>query len=91
MTPLMYAVQMGLEQIALRLIEHHADINAQNNGGWTSLMWATVADNHSIIQTLLKSGAKKDTKTDDGLTAVQIGNRDKLGESTVTLVHQASA
>ena len=35
MTPLMYAAQMGEHEILQLFIDEQADVNAQDNRGWT--------------------------------------------------------
>ena len=39
-------------------IEEGADVNAQNNDGWTALMWASQEGHPEVAQLLIEAGAK---------------------------------
>jgi ankyrin repeat protein len=47
-TPLMYATEIGSLEAMTALIEHGADVNAQNAFGSTALMWS-VADPKKVL------------------------------------------
>jgi len=46
-----------------RLIESGADVNAQDNEGWTALMWASEAGYIKVAKLLIEEGADVNAKT----------------------------
>lgn len=65
-TPLMIASRSGLLSTVKLLIQHHVDLNAQDEQGKTALMHAEYAD---IVDVLLKAGARPDITDLAGKTA----------------------
>ncbi len=55
-TPLMCAANSDIETISL-LLQHHADINAQDNNGETTLIYALMYQNEEIAKFLIEEGA----------------------------------
>jgi ankyrin repeat protein len=51
------------------LIEKGADVNAQQEGGFTPLMSAAQNGNAELTKLLLTHGADRNVETDDGKTA----------------------
>ena len=65
-TPLMYAAQAGSAEAMRILIDHGADVNAQNDFGSTALMWS-VSD-PSKVRLLLDHGAQANMAAKSGRT-----------------------
>lgn len=59
------------------VLEHHADVNMTQEGGFTALHEAAQNGDAAIAALLLKYGAKRDLKTDDGETALDIALKGK--------------
>ena len=57
-------------EVVSALLAAGADVNAQDNGGWTALMGAAVFNQHlEVIGMLLAAGAKAEAKDYAGRTA----------------------
>ena len=69
-TPLMYAAEIGSVDAMRLLIDHGADVNAQNAFGSTALMWS-VSD-PAKVRLLLDHGAQVNTVARSGRTALII-------------------
>lgn len=63
------AVQSDSLPIIQKLVEHKADLNAQENNKRTPLILAILWDRYSIVQWLLEKGADKNIRDDHGKTA----------------------
>lgn len=59
-------VKYGTYNSVKKLIDKGADINKQNIGGFTPLMFAIWYDRIDIIKLLIESGANLDIQSDDG-------------------------
>src|SRR5262249_33732430 len=82
-TPLMPAALDGDVAQLQHLSDAGADPNATNDAGATALMWAVSAPKK--IELLLTHGAKPDTKSLDGRTALMIAAGFRGLQSTVKL------
>lgn len=64
-------------ELAATLLDAGADINAQDNDGWTPLVWSIATENRPLFDLLTKRGARIDHQTDNGQTplhyAVSVG------------------
>ncbi|MBV9508189.1 MAG: ankyrin repeat domain-containing protein [Acidobacteriia bacterium] len=69
-TPLMYAAETGSVESMQILLEHHAEVNAQNAFGSTALIWS-VADRRKV-RLLLDHGADPNKAARSGRTALII-------------------
>ncbi|HEX4133793.1 MAG TPA: ankyrin repeat domain-containing protein [Bryobacteraceae bacterium] len=67
-TPLMYAAEIGSAEAMRMLIDHGADVNAQNAFGSTSLMWSV--QDPVKTRLLLDHGAQVNTVARSGRTAL---------------------
>ena len=67
-TPLMYAAEIGSVDAMRLLIDHGADVNAQNAFGSTALMWS--ASDPAKVRLLLDHGAQVNTAARSGRTAL---------------------
>ena len=54
------------------LLEHGADINVQNQIGWTPLLMASFNGALEVVRLFLENGADVEAKTNDGKTALQV-------------------
>jgi len=59
MTPLMVAASQGHADMAIRLINNGADVNAKNKAGQTALDLAREGNHYEIVELLRKHGAKE--------------------------------
>ncbi|MGZ4999204.1 MAG: ankyrin repeat domain-containing protein [Methylomonas sp.] len=78
LTPLLEACgkkTRGYKELALRLIEHGADLNARNNIGWTPLMLAISVGDSDIVALLLDYGADPEVKTPKGDNALSLAKK----------------
>ena len=68
------ANDLGLAQL---LIEHGANVNHVGRSGMTPLLYAASIDfgDSAMVELLLKSGARPDTATKDGLTALDLARK----------------
>ena len=69
-TPLMYAAEVGSVDAMRVLIDHGADVNAQNDFGSTALMWSV--PDPSKVRLLLDHGAQVNLVAKSGRTALII-------------------
>lgn len=69
--PLHITCQNGHEEVTAMLIEHGADVNAQNGKGQTALHMAMSYDYYRVVRMLLDGGADKEKLNDDGFEAVK--------------------
>ena len=69
-TPLMYAAEIGSVDAMRLLLDHGADVNAQNAFGSTALMWS--ASDPAKVRLLLDRGAQVNTVAKSGRTALII-------------------
>lgn len=67
-TPLHYAAQDGLEEIARTLLDAGADMVAKNAYGNTPLLTAMAYYEPSLITLLLERGANKDEQNNSGVS-----------------------
>lgn len=68
--PLHSAVAGGDHEIVTLLLDHGADIDARQEGGFTPLMAAAANGRVEIVQVLLDHGADTSMQSDDGHTAL---------------------
>ncbi len=66
-------------EVARLLIERGADVNRADRIGFTALLYAASIDfgDSAMIDLLLKSGARADVRTKDGLTALDLARKYK--------------
>ncbi|OWK06780.1 ASZ1, partial [Cervus elaphus hippelaphus] len=77
MTPIMYAARDGRPQVAALLVARGADVNAQDENGYTALTWAARQGHKNVVLKLLELGANKMIQTKDGKTPSEIAKRNK--------------
>ncbi len=83
-TPLGWAAIGGRLEVTRALIARGANLNHVDKKGYTPLLYAASIDygDAAIVELLLKSGAKADAKTPEGLTALELarkyGNRNLI-------------
>lgn len=71
-TALMFAAQLGYNEVIELLLNSGANINDRDNEGMTALMFAVSGQNKSGISRLLKRGANAGLKDNKGYTALAI-------------------
>lgn len=77
MTALMQAARHANSGVVKFLLETGADIDAQDDEGWTAFMWAIAPDEYlgskiAVIEMLAKAGANVNAKNKEGETALHI-------------------
>ena len=72
------------------LLEHGADINAQDEMGRTVLHWGTISEKLEVVRLLLEHGADVGAKKNDGNTALQEA-ADRGREEVVELLREYGA
>jgi len=92
LTLLMRSSFSSLETTEL-LIKHDADPNRSDDGGWTAIMYACALDSasgalgeldtYSIVDLLIKSGARLQVRNREGLSAVDILRRQSVSPNLV--------
>lgn len=70
LTPLIMAANRGYTDLGLLFIENGVDVNIQHVKGWTALIDAAAKNDEKLVKALLKAGANKDLKADNGLRAI---------------------
>jgi ankyrin repeat protein len=78
--------------IAQLLIAHGADVNHADKIGFTPLLYAASIDfgDSAMVDLLLKSGARADVRTKDGLTALDLARKYKHTHLTASLASNAA-
>ena len=66
-----------------------ADINVQDQYGWTALVFATCDGNFAITQLLVKHGAPVKTTTNDGWTTLDMIAAEKSKDKATLLDEEA--
>ncbi len=69
-TPLMWAIILEHEKMALWFIERGADVNAQDSYGVTPLMYAGYRGQITVMKRLIEAGASVHIKDKEGATAL---------------------
>ena len=72
------ACEGGHLECAKALLGAGADINKQTNDGGTPLMMAAFCDNIEVVRELLKRGAKKELKSNNGYTAYDRASNEEI-------------
>ncbi|WP_237980245.1 ankyrin repeat domain-containing protein [Bacillus thuringiensis] len=88
-TPLQAAIANKQSELVAFLIEKGSDVNVIQSGGWTGLHEAALLGNEEIIVLLLKNGANKTIKKNDGKTAYDIA-LEKGHEHLLDHLHQGA-
>lgn len=57
-TPLMFAARGGCVEAARLLVQHGANVHARNVIGWSTLTWAGLGDQESMVRWLVGQGVK---------------------------------
>jgi ankyrin repeat protein len=82
-------------QLVQTMIVHHADVNAQDRYGWTSLLAAVSLDRRETVRVLIQNGANCDVKDKDHQTPLMeaIIHRSPTSLDTIRLLleHGANA
>jgi ankyrin repeat protein len=78
--PLHSAAAADQTRIAMALIEHGADVNARQQGGFTPLHAAAQNGNLDLVRALLDHGADPSARTDEGKTALELARAAGHGE-----------
>ena len=61
----------GHKEIVALLLANKADVDAQDNGGWTPLHMAARSGSMEVVHILLANKAKVDVKDNDGITPLK--------------------
>lgn len=72
-TPLLHAINAETDSMLIRLlISKGANVNHQDNNGYTPLHMAVVYNNEIVIEILINAGADRSIKNEDGHTAEEM-------------------
>lgn len=71
-TPLMFAAQENFIEGAQLLMAHAAEVNVQNQFGYTALHYAAMYGHLRMVELLCENGAKKDIQSVTGKTPVDL-------------------
>jgi len=69
-TPLQYAANQGHDDVARKLLEHGAKVDARDTQGRTPLMWAAKSGFPEVVRVLLDAGADVNAANEAGWTAL---------------------
>lgn len=83
---LVKASTYGDKKIVKILLKVGADVNAEDNSGWTSLMWASRNACKELVELLLEAGADVNAKDKTGLTSLIWASRYEHKEIVNTLL-----
>ena len=90
-TRLNTALQFGGDYDRIkRLIEKGADVNAQNNNGWTALMLASAWGYIDIVTLLIEEGAYVNARTKHGNTALMYASQEGHPEVAELLIEKGA-
>ncbi|KAG5788260.1 hypothetical protein H9Q69_012676 [Fusarium xylarioides] len=81
-SPLRWALQYGHLRAASVLIRYGADINEDNDDGWTPVIEATKTKNYDMVRFLINEGARLDDADADGFTALMHSVKAGFGDIT---------
>jgi uncharacterized protein len=70
--PIHSAVAGRNHEVVQLLIQHGADLNVKQHGGWTPLHAAAMHGDETLVELFLKHGADRNLKSDDGQTAADL-------------------
>lgn len=76
---LIQAVKNQDRAAARALLDHHADVNAQQGDGATALHWAAYHDDLIIADALIRAGARVDAANDLGATPLHLACTNRSG------------
>ena len=83
----MTVVQYCKHDNAELLLKNHANVNIQNDDGFTALMIACLAKRGSkMVEILLHHGANPNIQNKDGATALMFASQDGCSESVDALL-----
>jgi len=92
-TPLHSAATLHNFEVVQKLIEYDADINAEDETGWTPLYWASQRHRFkdgSVLRLLLENGANVNARTTSGRTPLHMASLSgALGATRLLLEHGA--
>jgi ankyrin repeat protein len=72
-------------ELAQELLQHKADVNAVSTKGVTALMIAAAHDNAPMIGLLVRAGARTETRSGEGQTALDIATQNGNDSAIRTL------
>lgn len=78
-TPLFFAADKGLPDVAAILLKHGANPNAQNSVQQTPLMFASKAGKFEVVKLLVENGANPGIRDRWGKTAIDYATNDQVG------------
>ncbi len=74
------AVKQGDLRDAEKLLEQGADVNVQDEDGWTALMFSAKSQNVEMAQMLMDNGADNDVRNKEGDKAIWIAKTGPVGK-----------
>lgn len=74
------AVKQGDIKDAEKLLEQGADVNAQDEDGWTALMFSAKSQNVEMAQMLMDNGADNEIRNKEGNKAIWIAQTGPVGK-----------
>lgn len=90
MSPLRAALARGYMKVAAVLLQHGAEVDVQDNLGWTPLHWASQAGRRDIVKFLLEHNADVNAQTGPGNTPLHLASGEgEPGIARLLLQHRA--
>ena len=92
--PIHSAVAFGQQEVSLamvtELVDHGADVNAAQQGGWTALHQAAAHGQIQLVELLLSKGAEINSASNEGKTPLDMAHENQQ-EDVINLLTAASS
>jgi len=90
-TPLMWACFTGQTQAAVLLLDNGAQIDLQDDSGWSCLHWACNNGHIATVNALLKYKPNVNLKSSSGTTPIQLTKKEQIKQLITAHINEGSA